>query len=84
MAVSLTVSDRILEVMRRTPECRLDDLVLTCGDFSWQEILLEVNHLSQEGRLQLTLISARAFTVRLVERESPAMACEGSRPVRGG
>ena len=69
MAVALTVSDRILEVMQRTPECKLDDLVQTCHDFSWQAVLLEVNRLSREGQLQVTLISARAFAVRLVERE---------------
>ena len=69
MAVALTVSDRILEVMQRTPECKLDDLVRTCHDFSWQAVLLEVNRLSREGQLQVTLISARAFAVRLVESE---------------
>jgi hypothetical protein len=84
MAVPLTVSDRILEVMRYTPECRLDDLVRTCRDFSRQAILLEVNHLSREGQLQLTLISARAFAVRLIERESPGKVHEDSGPVRGG
>jgi hypothetical protein len=82
VAIPLTVSDRILEIMRYTPECKLDDLVRICWDFSWQEVLLEVNHLSREGQLQLTLISARAFTVRLVERESPVKACESLDPVR--
>lgn len=84
MAVTLTVSDRILEVMRRTPDCKLDDLVLTCQDFSWQAVLFEVNRLSQEGHLKLTLIGARAFAVRLVERESPVKACEGSGPMHAG
>lgn len=57
--------------MRHTPECRLDDLVMNCQDFSWQAVLIEVNRLSREGRLNLTLISTRAFAVRLIERESP-------------
>jgi hypothetical protein len=70
--------------MRYTPECRLDDLVRTCQDFSWQEVLLEVNHLSREGQLQLTLVSARAFAVRLIERESPGKVHAGSGSVRGG
>lgn len=84
MAVTLTVSDRILEVMRRTPDCRLDDLVQTCQDFPWQAVLFEVNRLSREGQLQVSLISARASAVRLVERESPIKVCEGSGFVRGG
>ena len=84
MAIPMTVSDRILEVMRCAPECKLDDLVRDCWDFSWQEVLLEVNHLSREGQLQLTLISARAFNVRLIERESPVKACESLEHARGG
>lgn len=84
MAVPLTVSDRILEVMRRTPDCALDNLVRTCHDFSWQAVLIEVNRLSREGRLQLSLISARAFAVKLVERESPVKVCEVSGSVRSG
>lgn len=77
MAVSLTVSDRILEVMRTTPECSLDDLVRTCRDFSWQEVLLKVNHLSREGQLQVTLLSEKTFALRLLARESTVKACEG-------
>jgi hypothetical protein len=57
---------------------------MNCQGFSWQAVLIEVNRLSRKGRLNLTLISARAFAVRLVERESPVMACEGSGPVHGG
>ena len=66
MAYQSTVSDCILEVMRRIPDCPLDDLVLNCQDFSWQAVLIEVSRLSREGQLQLTLVSTGSFTVQLL------------------
>jgi hypothetical protein len=66
MAHHLTVSDRILEVMRGAPDCRLDDLVLSCPGFPLQVVLSEVSRLSREDQLQLTLVSTGFFTVQLL------------------
>ena len=80
MAQSPTITDRVLEQVRLTPECRLDDLVLHCQDFTWREVFLEVNRLNLGGRLLLTSTDLGAYTVRVVERErvtereSPASA----------
>ena len=41
----LVVSDRILQVMRGTPDCRLDDLLLSCREFPLQAVLSEVSRL---------------------------------------
>jgi hypothetical protein len=72
-----TLSAQILEVMRSMPECRLDDLALTCREYPWQAIFIEVNHLSREGRLRLTIVGTGACTVRLVARALPGKAYEG-------
>ena len=66
MAYQLAVSDRILEVMRRIPDCPLDDLVLNCRDIPLNSVLFEVSRLSREGLLQLTLVSTGSFTVQLL------------------
>ena len=66
MAPHSAVSDRILQVMRGTPDCRLDDLVLSCREFSLQAVLSEVSRLSRVGQLQLTLVSMGSFTVQLL------------------
>ena len=66
MAYQLAVSDRILQAMRGTPDCRLDDLVLSCREFSLQAVLSEVSRLSRVGQLQLTLVSRGSFTVQLL------------------
>lgn len=67
MAHHPTVSDRILEVMRSIPYCRLDDLVLNCPGFPLQVVLSEVSRLSREDQLQLTLVSTGSFTVQLLD-----------------
>lgn len=79
MAHQLAVSDRILEVMRRIPDCSLDDLVLNCQDFPLQAVLIEVSRLSRVGQLQLTLVSTGSFTVQML---SLSMNCR-PRFVRG-
>ena len=66
IAYQLAVSDRILEVMRRIPDCRLDDLVLNCRGIPLNSVLFEVSRLSREGQLQLTLVSTGSFTVQLL------------------
>ena len=37
--------------MRGTPDCKLDDLVLSCWEFPLQAVLSEVSHLSREDQL---------------------------------
>lgn len=66
MARYLAVSDRILEIMRCIPDCRLDDLVVNCQDSPLQAVLSEISRLSREGQLQLTLLSTGSFTVQLL------------------
>jgi hypothetical protein len=66
MAHSPTVSDRILDVMREIPDCRLDDLVSSCQGFPLQVVLSEVSRLSREDQLHLTLVSTGSITVQLL------------------
>jgi hypothetical protein len=61
-----TISEHILEALRRTPDCRLDDLVLNCQHFPLQAVLSEVSRLSRKGQLQLTLVSTGYFTLQLL------------------
>jgi hypothetical protein len=78
MARHVVASDRILEVMRRIPDCRLDDLVVNCQDFPLQAVLSEVSRLSREGQLQLTLVSTGSFTVQLLSSNSRSRLVRGS------
>jgi hypothetical protein len=66
MTRSPIISARILEALRSAPDCRLDDLVLSCKNFPLQTVLFEVSRLSREGQLQLTLASTGSFTLQLL------------------
>ena len=71
MAQPLTITDQLLDAVRFTPDCRLDDLVLNCQDFTWQEVFLEVTRLNRAGQLLLTSNGVGAFTMRVAVRKSP-------------
>jgi hypothetical protein len=60
-----TIADRLLEEVRRSPDCELDALVQSLPDLTWEDVLLEVHRLSSTGQLQLTSWGAGIYTVRL-------------------
>jgi hypothetical protein len=74
----LAVSDRILEIMRGVPDCRLEDLVVNCRDSLLEVVLSEISRLSREGQLQLTLLSTGSFTVQLLNANG--RSCLGKTP----
>ena len=50
----LLVADRILETVSQMPGCLLEEVVVACPDLSWNQVFLEVDRLSREGRICLT------------------------------
>jgi hypothetical protein len=38
-----TIVDRLLEEVRRSPDCELDALVQSLPDLTWEDVLLEVH-----------------------------------------
>ena len=40
------MTHRILEVLRRYPECELEELVFSCPEFTWHETLQELIRLN--------------------------------------
>lgn len=83
MAHPITISERIIESLRRTPDCRLDDLVVSCKSFPLQTVLSEVSRLSRAGQLQLTLISTGAFTLQLLSTNSKLRLVKSACPEGG-
>ena len=65
-----TVVDRILEAVRLAPACQLDDLVLSLPGLTWNQVFLEVDHLSRTGQVWVTAKGQGVYTVRLPTKES--------------
>lgn len=59
------VRTRILDVLRKKPECELEELVRVCSAFTWNQVFLEVDRLSRTGELRLVPRRAGVYAVRL-------------------
>lgn len=65
-----TVAHRILEAVRCAPGCELDDLELRLPDLTWNQVFLEIDHLSRTGQVRVTAKGQGVYTVRLPTKES--------------
>ena len=63
MKPGFTLTDRLLLVVAKTPDCRIEDVVDHFPDLPWNEVFHAVTRLSRDGRLQL-LINGQGMLVR--------------------
>ncbi len=54
MGQTATLADQLVQVIEHYPGYGLDELVMLCPDYPWNQILLEVDRLSREDYLQFT------------------------------
>ncbi len=58
-----TLTDRILEAVAGTPDCRIEEVIRQFPDLTWNQIFRELARLSRNGQLRL-LLNRRGLTVR--------------------
>lgn len=56
---------RILEVIIRSPDSVLDDIVVECSDLTWNEVFLAIDRLSREGVLKLAPKGEGHYAIQL-------------------
>ncbi len=56
---------QILDALSRSPECDLEELVRCCPTFTWNQVFLEVDHLSRTGEVRLRPKRAGVYVVAL-------------------
>lgn len=66
------IADQILDAVRHTPGCPLDELAVSLPSATWTQVFLEVARLSRIGRVQVT-VGAENCTVRLQEKGNPSL-----------
>ena len=59
------VTDRILGTVQRTHGCDLDTLTNSLSDLSWGQVFLEVDRLSRDGQVLVTLGTGGCYMIRL-------------------
>ena len=59
------ITDRILGHLRCVPECELEELVLSCPELTWHDVLLELIRLNQTGEVELKSNGRGIYDIRL-------------------
>ena len=62
-ALQEEIRRRIVGAIGPASECDLDTLVSRCSDFSWNQVFLEVDHMSRIGVIRLTRSADRRYRV---------------------
>lgn len=51
MGQTITLVDQLIQVIVDHPGCGLDEWVMLCPEYTWNQIFLEVDRLSRSGHL---------------------------------
>jgi len=60
----MTVADQIIQAVSQSPGCLVEELVLACPGLAWNQVFLEVDHLSRSGEFCLKLEGPGIYSVR--------------------
>lgn len=60
-----TVAERIMDFVAHHPGCLLEEVVLGCPELSWNQVFSEVDRLSRDGRIELSLQGPGLYTLRM-------------------
>ena len=71
MATQHTLRETILIVVRNTPGVRLEELVRTCSECTWNHVFFEVDRLTRSGELYMTKGDRFGYTLTLPRPASP-------------
>ena len=69
MASHTPVTDRILGTVQRMHGCDLDTLTNSLTDLSWGQVFLEVDRLSRDGQVLVTLGAGGRYLIRLPDHD---------------
>ncbi|MBH0197606.1 MAG: hypothetical protein HP494_18925 [Nitrospira sp.] len=46
--------EKIIQVIIRSPDCSLEEVVLECPDLTWNQVFSEIDCMSRTGQVRLT------------------------------
>lgn len=70
MSDSSIIRARIIQAVAEHPGCLIEELVLACPDLTWNQVFLQVDHLSRTGAIRLSRRGPATYTVRLADVRS--------------
>ena len=63
MTQQQAVEDQIIDIVRRTYICDLEEVARRCRDLSWNQVFLAVDRLSRRGEIRLVPRGRGLYTV---------------------
>jgi hypothetical protein len=69
MAQHTTVEDQVIDIVRRTHACELEDLARRCPNLTWNQVFLAVDHLSRTGEVRLVHAKRGGYIVSLLRQQ---------------
>ena len=69
MTSQTPVTDRILGTVQRMHGCDLDTLTNSLTDLSWGQVFLEVDRLSRDGQVLVTLGTGGRYMIRMPDHD---------------
>lgn len=46
--------EKIMQVIIRSPDCSLEEVILECPDLTWNQVFCEIDRMSRTGQVRLT------------------------------
>ncbi len=63
MKQSITIEDQVIDIVRKTHSCDLEEISRYCTDLTWNQVFLAVDRLSRNGKIKLTPRGRGAYTL---------------------
>ncbi len=67
------ITDQILHVISRKPDCVLEDLVRECPGLTWNQVFAELDRMSRTGQVRLTAKGRGAYAVTSTTTCEPSL-----------
>ncbi len=64
-----TVEDQIIDIVRRTHICDLEEVARQCDDLTWNQVFLAVDRLSRSGELMLVSKGRGTYSLTFPQRQ---------------
>ena len=65
-------TEQIMQVIIRSPNCSLDEIVFECQSLTWNQVFSELDRLSRTGQIRLKMKAPGLYTISLPKPTPPA------------
>ena len=79
MAINTSVEEVVIELLRKTSPCFLDDLVTYLPNLSWGEVFAAVDRMSRDGRLSIRQFGFSTYEITLNPYLSHSISTSGQK-----